>query len=1319
MSWDARKTDCSVVEKAEETVHGGTSFRTESSWGMLQKKSRGVECMIVHGVQRGGEEVAFGEELSLFVPDGAWYTNDRDGDVIGVVMVPSEPVANYRAGGTFSLSDEGNGCKLTLKVTDGGKEDTDFDQVSRQILQMERLDHTEILYRDQDVLVARGYMPISLGIGVNFGSNSSRNDFTLHVYLGLVKTHRAMYSLTGGTSQDFQDPVEDAMLRSVRVGKQGKPAQEAEEPKEAAELSEAPRAETVEERIDRMIARGGGTSQAGADQFSGKEGEADAETQEDADGESEASEFPCADPEAWQYTHYSFLGTTSARLGALGGMIRINQTGTEMEFEAVSGMQYSDDPAVRLMLARLSGKEISPFPLADHALKMGELFRVSPEVFHPGHDREQEIVHGMIQRCETYNAFRSFAWTLAAYCDSRGYASSGSVDFETLKGIAHFVKVRGNLNYRENEKYCPALTRGDDLHNYFLPDDVIRECGAELKRLLEKEVDPNVRPFGVISLEGLRRDLTWLRPAMETIYRKLAGVRDWDEILQGKIEDMLYAWCSMTYAAREPFFMEDGPMNCLFDHPDIVPEWELEFRRMREQRRKEWLEKYDHLIDRDCRIIIPGKKFVFTGVDREDADWLRMMEVFTARGGIVRSSVSGQTDYVVCDPENAGDSALRKMQEMRLQGRCKETKVILFERFRSALGFEKKEEAPEKKAGQPATAPVVPEENGENAKEALSAPVTFTYAQKQTVRGKGYSMEIPDGFTIEKDTEGRDFVAWLPDASSPDRESSGFVILAGEQNDLSQFDFRTEEEFFGLFRLYDQMLMSSELMSSLFEDSGYSTYSRDDLLAAVFLRYAGDIVHANCVCGGNSMTQMIRFQISGVERKDREAYVGIIRHMLDHFHAEEPVQLMEQPDDPKFQNMTEKTFPDWKECVDKRSEHYCLIRAIRINMLTEGFKKKPFHTPQEFENLKRDVRALLKDTSQAFEKMLTRCEHLYLNVQGKDPHSPVLGQMYETLKEVARLTEQEVTFDGGENGKVNVRSAYAADFSKRIKCGQTGGKDVKPAGKSGHQTDQIRQAEKNIQEIGRFLQDIREKIQTAEEKLERKKRLEDEIQSVQSSYASDLNKHKQAIEQAKAEITKVRDEIRSEESVLGSLGFFAMKNKAECRKKIKGLQGRLPGLDSEIQEAGKKLNRKEKEIQARIRRIKGDEIEELDADQWTQYHKALTELGQSMDRDTKKYEDMRKQILDGSDTLNVEAWKKPALPPEPPATRKFMTQTLEDIIYDVLLLMDRPCTITAIHDADPRLEKYTTMKIAAVVRQMGDKLKKEIINRTACFSLNE
>lgn len=91
----------------------------------------------------------------------------------------------------------------------------------------------------------------------------------------------------------------------------------------------------------------------------------------------------------------------------------------------------------------------------------------------------------------------------------------------------------------------------------------------------EDEDDDNKKAvYGIMSLDALRKELDYMYPAIKAIYDELEATRDTEEALTGGIADILYVWCSMTYAAREPIFTEDGPVNCWWEHPDNMTDSE-------------------------------------------------------------------------------------------------------------------------------------------------------------------------------------------------------------------------------------------------------------------------------------------------------------------------------------------------------------------------------------------------------------------------------------------------------------------------------------------------------------------------------------------------------------------------------------------------------------------------------------------------------------------------------------------------------------------------------------------------------------------------
>lgn len=115
----------------------------------------------------------------------------------------------------------------------------------------------------------------------------------------------------------------------------------------------------------------------------------------------------------------------------------------------------------------------------------------------------------------------------------------------------------------------------------------------------------------------------------------------------------------------------------------------------RAARAAQWLEEYESHIDRDAVIEFPGKKFAFTGLSgwlskvRTD---LNVVEEIQARGGLNRSAVSGQTDYLVVNPEGAGYGKIEKALEMKAKG--KSLKIVLLEDLEKCLYPDAADKAP-------------------------------------------------------------------------------------------------------------------------------------------------------------------------------------------------------------------------------------------------------------------------------------------------------------------------------------------------------------------------------------------------------------------------------------------------------------------------------------------------------------------------------------------------------------------------------------------------------------------------------------------------
>lgn len=224
--------------------------------------------------------------------------------------------------------------------------------------------------------------------------------------------------------------------------------------------------------------------------------------------------------------------------------------------------------ALRIAAGHVCTLPLAPYRLDQYADVMARLFRVTKEAFNRKEDREAEIRQGYLSRTYQFSALRSFAWTLQAYCAS-AKVTVADVSLERLEALVRFISEREWLNY-SGDSFCRGLCAYQDMLVYFLPDATSnsdREKFLPDEETMElchrtKESFPNFHGGldAVASLEALRDDLAVLLPAILRLWEKLRAERDPSQALTGDEADIVYAWCAMARAAREPFYMQDSPM---------------------------------------------------------------------------------------------------------------------------------------------------------------------------------------------------------------------------------------------------------------------------------------------------------------------------------------------------------------------------------------------------------------------------------------------------------------------------------------------------------------------------------------------------------------------------------------------------------------------------------------------------------------------------------------------------------------------------------------------------------------------------------------
>ena len=272
------------------------------------------------------------------------------------------------------------------------------------------------------------------------------------------------------------------------------------------------------------------------------------------------------------YPHYKHKMELD-NLSAAGATVIGISSGTDYQFITFrDALKNTFDDGEKETIEEVIANDDEKYTLSDKAKEMQSIFRVDSSAFNKGHDRECEIAEGYLHKAYMFSALRSFAWTLGTYCDKKG-CNVEDLDVTECENIVRFISLRKWLNYIA-DSYCPALCSGSDLHVYYIPDSVdsstkehfmpSEEDVSRVERMKATFPQYNEILPSVVSLNQLRRDLEFIYPAIYKLWSKLSENRDFTKELDGDIADVVYTWCSVANAAKEPFFSEDGPTRCFF-----------------------------------------------------------------------------------------------------------------------------------------------------------------------------------------------------------------------------------------------------------------------------------------------------------------------------------------------------------------------------------------------------------------------------------------------------------------------------------------------------------------------------------------------------------------------------------------------------------------------------------------------------------------------------------------------------------------------------------------------------------------------------------
>ncbi len=326
-----------------------------------------------------------------------------------------------------------------------------------------------------------------------------------------------------------------------------------------------------------------------------------------------------------------------------------------------------------------------------HANWMQDLFNVDKSIFDHKFDRQCEIHEGYLKGAYMVSALRSFAWTLADYCDRKG-VTPGEVSYPVVRRLVDFIAEHDWLNY-DGVSYCRGLCDGPDKNVFYVLNKVSDADRSQISYLPLYEITYEGHelvwrdaPAIVRSLDALRRDLAFVYPAIRLLFDELAINRNYFEHLEGDDADLIYTWCSFAFPAMSSFSLEHR-LN-----------YDYCFERI-DNERDDWYKRFGESLAEYPSIAFQDRRFFFCDLDepysvREHPTVQEVIE----RGGILQGSVTSLTDYLVVNPppphryygppkkappEPVSDSWIRVAHDYRRRG--KHIEIVLQKDVEAAL----------------------------------------------------------------------------------------------------------------------------------------------------------------------------------------------------------------------------------------------------------------------------------------------------------------------------------------------------------------------------------------------------------------------------------------------------------------------------------------------------------------------------------------------------------------------------------------------------------------------------------------------------------
>ncbi len=213
-----------------------------------------------------------------------------------------------------------------------------------------------------------------------------------------------------------------------------------------------------------------------------------------------------------------------------------------------------------------------------------------------------------------------------------------------------------------------------------------------------------------------------------------------------------------------------------------------------------------------------------------------------------------------------------------------------------------------------------------------------TYYDEKQVKTNSYTLSIPDDFVIDKDVEGRDFVAYLPtDPDRPDEDSFIIKIYSGLNDDNNAaFDEPVIPD------IYSEMaLLGIRLLNICMKDVEYDEMDVQNGSIVYAMNYKGSVGYLNAVIPGK-IGSKLRVDIYGCTDSNHFEVIDCLVKILEEITIDRKSNgYLELVTDKKFLEvpLSSKMADEWRSLVKTYLSQIMVLLKLKcenIHKLTDA-----------------------------------------------------------------------------------------------------------------------------------------------------------------------------------------------------------------------------------------------------------------------------------------------------------------------------------------------------------------------------------------------